>query len=227
MPLALAFDAYGTLVDPSRWADVLTGHVRDPDRFAAAWRRHQLEISWLVSLMERYEDWTVVTRHALDAALAEEGLDVPAGTRAELLERTGSDPQLFGDVAESLVRLEQDGHRLAVLSNGTAAQLHSIIERTGIADRFTEVVSVDEVGVFKPAAAVYEHAARRLGLPRRQVWLVSGNPFDVAGAKGAGIRAAKVERGPTFSYGFADPPDLVVTSLSQLADKLPEVAGGA
>jgi 2-haloacid dehalogenase len=220
---ALAFDMYGTLVDPARWAGALAGQVAEPERFAGVWRRHQLEISWLLSLMGRYEDWRAVTGYAFDAALAETG-QAAIGGREELLERVDDDPRLFDDTAEALARLQRDGHRLAVLSNGTPRQLHAILERTGIAERFAEVVSVDEVGVFKPSPAVYEHSARRLGLPPGQVWLVSGNPFDVAGAKAAGLHAVRVERGPALRYGFVEPPDLVVSSLAELADTFPELS---
>jgi 2-haloacid dehalogenase len=78
------------------------------------------------------------------------------------------------------------------------------------------VISVDEVGVFKPAPAVYEHAARRLGRPIADVWLVSANPFDAAGGKVAGMRVCKLERRPSIRYAFAGPPDLILTSLAAL-----------
>jgi 2-haloacid dehalogenase len=76
------------------------------------------------------------------------------------------------------------------------------------------------VRVYKPSPRAYRHAAERLGLARGEVWLVSANPFDCAGAKSAGLGVVKVERGPSFAYGFAEPPDLVVASLTELADAL-------
>ena len=38
MPESLAFDLYGTLVDPGSQADVLARHVDDPAGLAACWR---------------------------------------------------------------------------------------------------------------------------------------------------------------------------------------------
>src|SRR5579859_8204642 len=118
------------------------------------WRRHQLEISWLLSVMGRYEDWAHVTHHALLAALTEIGTELSGGQLDQLLEQTRV-PALFDDVTDALDALTTAGHELAVLSNGTAKQLETIIDRTGIAGYFTHVISVDEIGVYKPAPAVY------------------------------------------------------------------------
>jgi 2-haloacid dehalogenase len=215
MTAALAFDMYGTLVDPASLAGALTAHVEDPDVVAAAWRRHQLEISWLLTAMGRYEDWAHVTRYGLLAALQEAERELTADKLDELLGQTRV-PSLYEDVPDALAKLCDAGHVLAVLSNGTAAELEAILAATGIGGYFAHVISVDEVGVFKPAPAVYEHAARRLGRPISDVWLVSANPFDAAGGKAAGMLVCKLERQPSIRYPFAPPPDLIVTSLAEL-----------
>jgi 2-haloacid dehalogenase len=221
MTAALAFDMYGTLVDPASLADALTAQVEDPEAVAAAWRRHQLEISWLLTAMGRYEDWAQVTRYGLLAALQEAEQELSPGQLDELLGQTRV-PVLYGDVPAALAELSAAGHVLAVFSNGTAGQLEAILADTAIGGYFADVISVDEVGVFKPAPAVYEHAARRLGLPIADVWLVSANPFDAAGGKAAGMLVCKVERQPSMQYAFADPPDLIMTSLAALPTALTE-----
>ncbi len=212
----LAFDVYGTLIDTTGVARSLPPSVGDPDAVARAWRRHQLEITWLVSLMGRYESFDVVTGYALDAALAEAGLELSATERGEAIAGYAALPP-YPETADSLERLAGSGLRLVVLSNGTAETLEAMLTRAGIRDPFAEVISANEVGTFKPSPTVYRHAVTRLGLPAQDVWLVSGNPFDCAGAKNAGLGVAKVERGPSFSYGFAEPADVVVGSLGELA----------
>ena len=221
MTAALAFDMYGTLVDPASLAGALTEHVENPKAVAAAWRRHQLEISWLLTAMGRYEDWASVTRYGLLAALQEADHELTAEQLDELLGHARV-PLLYEDVCNALGDLSGAGHVLAVFSNGTAAQLHSILADTDIGRFFDQVISVDEVGVFKPAPAVYEHAARRLGRPIADVWLVSANPFDAAGGKVAGMRVCKLERQPSIRYAFAEPPDLILTSLAALPTALSE-----
>lgn len=218
-PIALAFDVYGTLIDVSAMGRVLGRPAREASALAWSWRRHQLEITWLLSLMERYEDFEAVSRHALDTALAEAEIDVPNEARGEALAALAS-LSAHPDAGPALDRLGEAGIRLAVLSNGTPAMLDALLAAAGIRNRFSEVVSVDEVGVYKPSPRVYLHAAERLGLAPNDMWLVSANPFDCAGAKAAGLGAVKVERGPSYSYPFALPPDLVVGTLGELAEAL-------
>ncbi|HZD65590.1 MAG TPA: haloacid dehalogenase type II [Acidimicrobiales bacterium] len=215
---AVAFDMFGTLADPAGAAEALGAVTDEPEALAGAWRRHQLEISWLLTVMDRYQDWSAVSAYALEVALDERGLAMTGDQQDRVL---GAAPVLFPDVADALDRLAAAGFELAVFSNGAPAALAAIVADTGIAHRFTTLISVDEVGAFKPAPSVYHHAAARLGRAPGDVWLVSGNPFDCAGAKAAGLRVAKVDRRPSFSYPFAPPPDLVVTGLGALAAQLP------
>lgn len=198
------------------------GLRRDIGPLVTGWRRHQLEISWLLSVMERYEDFEAVTAYALDVALAEGGLVLSEDERRALL-RNVERLEVFPDVRPALDRLEAADFPLAVLSNGSSRMLDALLGRAGITERFAAVISVDEVGVFKPAPAVYRHAARRLDREIGDVWLVSGNPFDAAGAKAAGMRVAKIERQASFCYPFAEAPDIIVSGLEELAAELIEL----
>lgn len=216
---------YGTLADPSGLAEPLREHVVDAERTGARWRLHQLEISWLLSLMGCYEDWGAVTRYALDVALAESGDELSPEQKETLLE-SARIPRLFSDVPGALELLRERGFELAVFSNGTCAQLKEILEAAGISRRFSRVISVDEVRVFKPSPAVYRHAASTLGRTVGGIWLVTGNPFDAAGGKMAGMRVAKIERESSFRYPFAPDPDIVVADLAELARTLPAARRG-
>lgn len=216
---ALLFDVYGTLGDLSGITELLATVTDDAQALARSWRRHQLEISWLVSLMETYEDFEAVSAHALEVAFFETGIELPGSLARELLGRLTT-LRIYDDVAPAFERLESAGCLLAVLSNGSPSMLESLLRNAGIRDRFQHVISVDEVRVFKPSPAVYRHAAARLGRPSEQLWLVSANPFDAAGGKAAGMRVAKVEREPSYGYPFAAPPDLVVSTLLELSDSI-------
>jgi len=80
----LAFDLYGTLVDPIAISGELGRVLGDSDGREAArlWRLKQLEYSFRLTAMGRYEDFRWVTSRALDFALASIGtqpdLTVPA-----------------------------------------------------------------------------------------------------------------------------------------------------
>ncbi|WP_024935025.1 haloacid dehalogenase type II [Actinomadura welshii] len=214
---ALAFDVYGTLVDPIGIAKDLEERLSSADASKAAtiWRQKQLDISFRLTAMGRYEDFTWCTRKALDHALAVLDIELEDSDKETLIARY-NDLEPFPDAAPALEALLEQGHVLAVLSNGAPAMLDAILESTGLRRYFAEVISVDEVRAYKPSPRTYRHAAERLDRAPSRVRLVSSNPFDIIGAESAGLRAAWVDRsGGTFEPD-GGPPDIVIRSLADL-----------
>jgi len=221
-PEALAFDVYGTLVNPLGIETELRRFVPDgAARIVRTWRQKQLEYTFRLTAMELYEDFETVTRKALDHALAAE----PAGTHLGTEDRDAlmaryDDLERFPDAEPGLQRLEEAGPAMAVFSNGSPRMLDALLEASGLRAYFREVISVDEVGAYKPSPRVYQHAARRLGRPVDEVRLVSSNPFDVVGAGAAGMPAAWIDRSGGLFDTLGPPPDVVVGTLTDLAGSL-------
>jgi 2-haloacid dehalogenase len=217
---AVAFDMYGTLVDPLGISRRLEGHVGErAARVADLWRQKQLELTWRLTVMERYQDFEQVTRMALDHALAVHAAELGAEEKDGLITQY-DELERFPDVLPGLERLRDAGYALAVFSNGTPAMLDAIVENSGLRTYFGEIVSVDEVRAYKPAPAVYRHLARRLDRAAEDVYLVSSNPFDVIGGEAVGLRAAWVARGGGVFDPLGTPPAVTVGSLSNLAGAL-------
>ncbi len=217
---ALAFDMYGTLVDPIRiWKQLEQYIPHEAQRVAEMWRQKQLEFTFRLTAMEHYEDFAQVTRKALDHALAIAGRELDAAQKNALMTQY-NDLERFADVEPGLQRLNQAGYPMVVFSNGSPSMLNAIMNAAQLQSYFQGFVSVDEVEVYKPSPKVYRHVAKRLGRTIGDVRLISSNPFDVIGAQAAGMRAAWVNR----SRGLFDPlgsrPDIVVETLTELADKL-------
>ena len=219
-PEALAFDVYGTLVDPIGISKQLEEYLSDEAlRVAEVWRQKQLEYTFRITCMERYEDFERVTRKALDYALAATAQELELEQRDALMARY-DDLERFADVEPGLQRLKGAGYTMVVFSNGAPRMLEAVIDAAGLRPYFQRLVSVDEVKAYKPSPKTYRHVARRLGLPIGEIRLVSSNPFDVIGAAAAGMRAAWVDRsgGPFDTLG--SPPEIVVGSLTELAEAL-------
>ncbi len=217
---AVAFDMYGTLVDPLGIWRRLEGYVGDrASPVADVWRQKQLELTWRVTVMERYEDFEEVTRKALDYALAVASETLRPEDKDVLIRRY-DELERFPDVLPGLERLRDAGYPMAVFSNGTPAMLDAVVAHSRLRAYFGEIVSVDEVKAYKPAPAVYRHLARRLGRSVEDVYLVSSNPFDVVGAQAVGLRAAWVARGSGVFDPLGAPPDITVGSLTELAAAL-------
>ncbi len=219
-PEALAFDMYGTLVDPIGIRTQLERYFPDEAQdIAEAWRQKQLEYAFRLTVMERYEDFDRITRRALDYTLAAAGQELGSDDKEALMVRY-NDLERFADVEPGLERLNEAGHEMVVFSNGAPRMLDALMDAAGLRPYFGGFVSVDEVRAYKPSPKTYRHVARRLGRPVGEVRLVSSNPFDDIGAEAVGMRAAWVDRSGGLFDTLGSPPQIVVGTLTELADVL-------
>jgi 2-haloacid dehalogenase len=213
-PAALVFDAYGTLFDVH--SVVALCEELWPGRGAQLsqlWRTKQLEYTWLRSLMGRYEDFARVTETALRYACA--ALQLPCDdAKRDRLMRAYLHLATFPEVTETLRKLH--GIKLAILSNGAPAMLRDVVSNSGLGGLIPDVLSVDELSIYKPAPQVYRLAVDRLGAPATAIGFVSSNCWDAAGAKSFGFRTFWVNRAgaPLDGLGFA--PDHELRSLAEL-----------
>jgi len=221
VPVTLAFDVYGTLIDTHGVVSELQGMVGDKAKnFSHTWREKQLEYSFRRGLMQNYEPFSVCTSNALDYTCLFYGIDLTDEQRNILLERYRSLP-VFKDVESALEKLKENNYRLFAFSNGTADAVNDLLVSAGIRRFFHSVVSVDDLKSFKPNPAVYSHFLRESGAKGSSAWLISSNPFDVIGAISAGMSAAWVKRSKSSIF---DPweiePTTTVESLGELHEKL-------
>jgi 2-haloacid dehalogenase len=219
----LAFDLYGTLVDPIAIASELGDLLGETAGREAAgrWRLKQLEYSFRLTAMSQYEDFHWVTARALDYSLASLGARLPDG-QAERLVELYDYLQPFPDAAPALRALAGLGYELAVFSNGTPAMIGNCLNNSGLGAFFGQRISVDEVRAFKPSPVVYRHAAGRLSRPIERIRLVTSNAFDCVGAGAAGMRTAWVNRSAAPFDTIGAQPDLIVPAL----DRLPAALAG-
>jgi 2-haloacid dehalogenase len=219
-PEALAFDMYGTLVNPIGIRKQLQEYLPEEAlNVAEAWRQKQLEYTFRLTAMEQYVDFEQVTRKALDYALAAAGQNLGPEHKDALMARY-DDLERFVDVEPGLKMLEEAGHTMFVFSNGTLRMLEALVDAAELRPYFQGFVSVDEVKAYKPSPKVYRHVAQRLERPIWEIRLVSSNPFDDIGAEAAGMRAAWVDRSGGLFDTLGSPPQIVVGSLTELADAL-------
>jgi 2-haloacid dehalogenase len=220
MSIALAFDIYGTLIDPHGVVTELQNHIGDrAAEFSRVWREKQLEYTWRRSLMQRYRDFGVCTRQALDYAdeLLQTELDESA--KNSLMQAYRVLPA-YEDVPASLELLKNKGHRLYPFSNGTVDMVTAVLENAGIEHFFENVISVDSLQTFKPDPGVYHHVIQVTNVTAENCWLVSSNGFDVIGAVSAGMKAAWLKR---FDGVVLDPWEFEPTQVIRSLGELPQV----
>ena len=221
----LAFDVYGTLIDTHGVLTALEDLVGERAKaFSNTWRDKQLEYSFRKGLMQNYQTFAVCTRQALDYSCTLHGVALSDTQKQELMAIYRVLPA-FEDVHTGLKQLKSAGFSLFAFSNGEPEALESLLGNAGIRELFKGVVSVDDIRSFKPNPGVYSHFLRKSEATGGDAWLISSNPFDVIGALSAGMKSAWVKRSPEAIF---DPwglePTLTVSSLTELADKIPQQA---
>ena len=216
---ACVFDAYGTLLDVASAAKRCEADLGGKaDALAEIWRAKQLQYTWLRSLMGRHADFDRVTADALDFALETLGLD-DAALRAKLLDLYRV-LDAYSEVPDMLARLHGAGMKTAILSNGSPGMLAQAVEAAGIGGWLDDVLSIEEVGIYKPDPRVYQLAVDRLGVPKGRICFVSSNGWDAAGAAAFGFQVAWVNRAGQAPERLEEAPLVELPDLTGLADRV-------
>ena len=212
---ACVFDAYGTLFDFNSAASAAKDELGDNwRRLSDLWRLKQLQYTWLRGLAQHHADFRQVTDDALDFALASLKIERP-GLRDRLMDlylRLTTYPE----VPAMLRELKGRGMKLAILSNGTPPMLAAVVRNSGLEDVFDAVLSVEEVGVYKPHPSVYRLAAERLQIAPARICFLSSNGWDAYSAKAFGFRVIWCNRFGQAAERIPDTPDGEIADLSVL-----------
>jgi 2-haloacid dehalogenase len=216
---ACVFDAYGTLFDFNTAAAGARDELGDDwQKLSDLWRLKQLQYTWLRGLGGHHAEFWQVTGDALDFALAQLKIDQP-GLRARLMDlylRLGA----YSEVPAMLSTLKARGMKLAILSNGSPTMLSAVVRNAGLEGVFDAVLSVEEVGVFKPHPSVYALAAQRLHLTPERICFLSSNGWDAYSAKAYGFRVLWCNRFGQAPERIPATPDGEIGDLSLLPGRL-------
>lgn len=192
------FDAYGTLFDVNAAARQV---AKEPGQaqlaavwgtLSADWRAKQLEYSWLRAISGTHIPFWQVTQDALDWALDNNGLHDNA-LRAKLLSVYKELPA-YPEVPAMLKALKEKDVNIAILSNGSPDMLVNAVRSAGIGEYLDDVLSVEEVEIYKPHRLVYDMVWDRFDVPQSEVLFASANGWDAAGAAGYGFATVWVNR---------------------------------
>ena len=221
----LTFDLFGTILDlggshATRLGQFLKskGSALKAEALWERWRARQR--------IEQFQDNLFCTGHlgyldssrrALIYALRAAGLPFDDADVCRIMEGWQElDP--FPDAVPGLERLRSK-FKLVVLSNGERDYLPQVVKNRLRFD-FDGVISVDEVGAFKPSPQVYRYAARVLKAEPCELMMVSAHSFDAVGARASGYRAAYVNR---YDLPYDETPyraDVEARDFLDLAEKL-------
>jgi 2-haloacid dehalogenase len=215
---------FGTLLD---WRSTIASEFREsglqanPEELADDWRARALAATQQVNQKRRpwatFDELHVVT---LGELLEERGLEIPSERRVALV-RAWHRLDPWPHVPAGLETL-RTRRVVAALSNGNLALLVDLVRHGDL--RFDCLLSAELARVYKPETEVYLTGVRLLGLSPDEVMMVAAHPFDLKGARAAGLRTAFIDRPVEYGADSAlreDPEaDISVKDLGELATRL-------
>ena len=217
MAVTLAFDVYGTLIDPLGISVRLQEIVgEDAPAFAKDWRDKQIEYLFRRALGRDYQPFSVCTAQALDYTSLAFNLTLSDADRQSLLAAYRELPA-YEDVPDALRALKDAGCRNYAFSNGEPEDLEYLLDYADLDPVLDGVVSVHDIQSYKPDPGVYAHFLATTRSKKDATWLVSGNSFDVIGAHNAGWNTAWVRRNPAILFDpWGVEPTISVSSMVEL-----------
>jgi 2-haloacid dehalogenase len=212
---ACVFDAYGTLFDFASAAAGCRDTLGDKaERLTILWRDKQLQYTWLRALQGRHADFWQVTGDALDFAL--ETLQVERAGLRDRLMNLYLTLTAFPEVPDVLRRLKAAGLTTAILSNGSPSMLQAAVANAGISHLLDLVLSVEEVGIYKPHPKVYQLAVDRLAVAPSAILFLSSNAWDAYAASAFGLRVVWCNRYSQRREYLPGAPDREVRTLAEV-----------
>ena len=222
MPITTCvFDAYGTLFDVAAAARECAA---EPGREAFAgswqkvatdWRLKQLQYTWLRALSDAHTDFWDVTQNGLDYALEASKLDGDAELRERLLALYW-ELSAYPEVPAMLTALKAQGMNTVILSNGSPDMLNGAVASAGVGAVLDDVLSVQDVGIFKPHKSVYDLVGKRFDCKPDEVLFVSSNCWDACCAAGHGFFVAWVNRMKEPMDRLPWQPNVVLSDLTTI-----------
>jgi len=218
-----ALDVYGTLIDTTGVLKTLEQMIGSRSKeFSYLWREKQLEYSFRRGLMNKYVDFSIVTKEALEYCCLSLNLTFNESQKRELMDSYKTLPA-FEDAMEGVVNLKERGHRIFAYSNGSRNVVNNLLKKAKILNLLDGIVSMEDVKMFKPSPIGYAHFNQSTNSKPENSWMVSGNNFDVIGGLAYGMNGVWLKRNPAAIYdplGFE--PSLIVEKLTDLAEAFTE-----
>lgn len=221
----LTFDIFGTVMD-------LTGSLAGPageflaahgsgmsgGTFYAEWReRQRIEQYQDNLLMLGHSGYLETCRRAFVYCLKKHNVTYTAESVREFMQ-VYKELQPYPDAVEGLRSLSER-FGLVALSNGEQWYLEELLGNN-VPVTFDAIISVDQVGAFKPAPGIYRKAAQRLGCGPGEMMMVAAHAFDILGAQACGFKAAYVNRYRLPTEDSVYQPDIIVDDFVELAARL-------
>ncbi|CAL9593859.1 haloacid dehalogenase type II [Streptomyces sp. enrichment culture] len=217
----LVFDVNETLSDMEPLGKRFE-EVGAPARLARLWFAGVLRDGFALTAAGAFAEFSAVAAEGVKVVLdelPEWSGDVDAAARhvVEGVQELG----VHADVPDGVRALHEKGFRLVTMTNGASETTEGLLGRAGLLDFFEAHLDVRGPRMWKPARGAYQYAVEQVGVRPEEAVLVAVHPWDVDGARRAGLGGAWLRRGRAGYPEVMLPPTHTAGSLVELARVLP------
>ena len=221
----IAFDAYGTLFDVYSMGELaeklFPGHGQ---ALSLMWRDRQIEYTRLVTMSDpnpegskHYLPFWELTIRSLRYVCKRMALNLSGENEKQLMDQYAKLTS-FEDSLNVLREIKNRGISTAILSNGSREMLATVVESNGLKSYLDQVVTIEDVRLFKTAPQAYELLLKAFPVKKNEVLFVSSNAWDALAAKWYGYDVFWVNRlGHPFEE-IGEQPNYEGNSLSKVLD---------
>jgi 2-haloacid dehalogenase len=221
----IAFDAYGTLFDVYSMGqlaeEIFPGHGQ---ALALMWRDRQIEYTRLVTMSDPnplgskyYLPFWELTIRSLRYVCKRMNLDLREVDEKRLMDQYAKLAG-FDDSLKVLKAIKDKGIATAILSNGSKEMLATVVESNGLKPYLDQVVTVEDVRLFKTAPQAYELLLKAFSVNKEDILFVSSNAWDALAAKWFGFDVFWVNRLGHPYEEIGDKPNYEGNSLSKVME---------
>jgi 2-haloacid dehalogenase len=218
-PSVLVFDVNETLSDMAPLAGRFV-EVGATEHLAKLWFATLLRDGFALTAAGSTERFSTLAEAVLRSLFTGVALNRDIAAAVEHVMAGFARLSVHPDVTDGVRALHGLGFRLVTLTNGSTQVAEQLLTTAGLRGEFEQLLSVEEAGVWKPAPAAYQHAARACGSDLADMLLLAVHPWDIDGAARAGMGTAWINRAGASYPNYFTPPQHTVSTLGDLAARL-------
>jgi 2-haloacid dehalogenase len=219
-PTVILFDVNETLLDLSPLRSSVGAALGGREDLLPLWFSTMLHYSLVETLTGDFHGFGEIGTAALRMVAEAGQIELsPEDAKAAIVSPLNSLPP-HSDVIEAMKALQQNGYRLATLTNSSASGAEAQLCNAGIEPLLEKSYSVESVRKYKPHSAPYRMVLDDLELEPEQVLMVAAHAWDLVGAKNVGLQTAFIARPGATLYPNTGRPDYVLKNLTELVSAL-------
>jgi 2-haloacid dehalogenase len=215
-PKVIFFDVNETLLDLTPLKESVTKALGGKKDLVTLWFTTMLQYSLVATVGDQYRDFGDIGAATLQMVARNNDISLSEEKAKAALKPIQSLPA-HKDVPEALASLKQAGYRLVTLTNSSNKGVEAQMTNSGLKQYFEKLLSVEDVGLYKPHSRVYTWASRKMEVRTNESMMIAAHGWDVAGARWAGWKTAFIARPGQQLYPLAETPELVAPTLTEIA----------